>query len=950
MAFTRGQLAPATLLEPPPEATDSDSTTPVFLDGRGRGYDLSYRIFPESKSPVNDPSLIFPSPVGFKSKESYFEAVTAWKKRLESRFSGVELPVPISSMHYRPKEPSVFNPGDPASRRFRPEKAPCLPLNFNKMFDISLHGQDIDPEEDLPFQLPRRNVVKMKDQITSERQWQSELVPAEPTPSFYNSFEDYSNAYKNWSRAAQASLTIRIPRPDEFGPILKIETAPPNHGSECQAKEKTPTQKTIDFTWVETMKTKEMKTEPNLSQLLKKRKVSRHSCSPATSLIFGVDQNLFVEQMLTCGVYEPSLEATQPVYPFGVLEMRSQRGAVDAIIDVVTNDSITEEQLIFQLMKVDFDTRDFKWAMERRKKKKHRTHRVTDQKSGDLPDQLLSMTPAFGNRRKPIVVPVEKKERRVSSGDDHDHVPPLTDFQAVPVILDGTPRKTNTENTGKHRRGTLVLRHLKNRLTPGNIIKALFIGKNSPDLCAKMSIFLRSVVNTKFGISLFHELLLPANIDSLYETVGYLVALANFQLLLISPSKESEFAIKMSQFHLLSSLLMDNDAVTYQPFHKYLREKCRQYSHELSKMVSDSRKLQEELWKSLMTDEANDRSKLMNMVALSSVLNFKRIILGGDFLRNANRVSKFAVGRRFLLRAIYNENAFNTAMVFLKGEIAPDEPLTDYSVMIMRYMLSQLLRHFIEHNLVYDSSVLFYLFKPGEISHRLALLLPTAKLLCTKEVAQRANQSWYQKNLAGVCQIIISSDTDRIRVMKILLPFAEFSPCAAQICSDKEFVEYLSGALSSVTVTEFLLSWKLLGAVSKFENVVGILMNNETFTKTLGRLADERQDVVVKLIEFLIEMWGSPSRVVREAAANGMLRNIGTIACLPGTASQKFKGSPLTMQLVEKFVAQAIAGITSGTTNQANFGRQLEKHLMSVGVSSRSGAVILPRGPMVGDS
>ena len=781
MTFTPEQLAPQGPPEPVPQASSSENSAPVFRDGLRASYDLEFRKLnasPEASDP--DSSLTFPSPVGFTSKDQYYEAVRAWKKRVAAHFAGSELPVQVLSFSYRPKPPLPFCATDPEARRIRPDKAPPMSKNFNKLFEILLTGEEFDPDAEFPDQIPRRNPIRVRYHINSERQWQSGLVPGEPVPQWYNTFEEYSDAYKNWCRAAKAGMSVRIPGPREFAPILKLNIMAEHTGMCRNSAGSGERERICDFSWVDTVKDKKFSHQDKIAGLLAECRTPKMSSAPSTCLVFGVDQAMFVEQMTETGVYQPSMDATRPVYPFSVLEMRSQRGAVDAIVDLVMNDSITEEQLIFQLMKIDFDMRDFKWAMEKRKKK-HRTHRVTDNKNEDAPKNLQSHSPAWNERLRTITVLLGARERTMSSGEDDVHVaeqvPRLRDYRPMKPGVEGARQDrgmTIMEKAGKHRKGRLVLRMLRERLTPGNIIKSLFIGKHSPDLRAKMSIFLCSLVNTKFGPKLFDQLLTPKNLDALYETVAYLVALANFQLLLISPSSENEFAVKLSQFHLLSSLLMDTDAVTFLPFRRYIQEKCRMYSLDIGKMIVANPEIREDLWASLMSDTSNDKAKLMNMVALSPVVNFSRLILSSDFLRKGNQVSKFAIGKRFLLRMMYNDNSFNTAFLFVRSPIPEDEPFTDYFIMILRYMIAQLQAHLSDHKLVYETSPLVALFKAGEISHRVTLLPTVATILSTKEVAQRANQTSYQKKLVEICQSVIASDADRVDIMRILCPFTVF--------------------------------------------------------------------------------------------------------------------------------------------------------------------------------
>lgn len=496
-------------------------------------------------------------------------------------------------------------------------------------------------------------------------------------------------------------------------------------------------------------------------------------------------------------------------------------------------------------------------------------------------------------------------------------------------------------NHGQKRKGTTVLRYLQKRMKPAYIMKTLYLGNSSPDLRAKMSIFLRELVNTDFGIILFDELLLPENLQSLYDTVCLFLAFSNVQSTLIRPSSESEFAIKLSQFHLLSSLLTDQIALYFRRFRKYIVEKCRAYSLELSKMTCENPEIREELWQSLMTSQPNDKANLMYMIALSSISNMNRIILGENFVEKANDASKHAIGRRFLLRFIHNDNAFYTTLIFMRKPISPDATFTEYFVMILGYMMSQLLQHLKSYRLVYDTSVLFPIFKETELSMRLSLLIPVAKICCIGEISQRERQTYYQKKLAELCTMIIKAPIDKIGTLKLLLPFSKLQICCDAICAETEFIEDLVNGLYSCVITEFLLSWRLLLNMWRFETIVVCLMKNPIFTQCFGRILDCSGAALENIMELLIATWESPNTDVRDAAAEGMLTKLGLIACLPNHARTRFENRPATIKLVEGFVTLAVSLAEGGTPQQAAFANQLMTHLSSVGIKSHKGTVFL---------
>ena len=961
--FTRDQLAPAAVPSAPECFAPAESSR-VYFDTQRHAYDVGYHVIePISDSATPTPEnlvrqgaavkeLAFPSPVGFASKEDYLEAVLQWKERAEAVFAYGRLPVPVSSMYYRPASPSVFNPGDEAARRFKPELSPCLPLNFNKMLDLILSGEPINPDEEFPVQVPHRKVVTLGNQVTSERQWQSEFAPPEPNPMYYDMFERYAKAYQQWSHAARSTMGIRIPSPEEFGPKLRLDTVTDTTSTYSPRPVAEQKDQALDLSWVNDIREKEVKDEDKLLQFLQEPQRLWISCQPLPGVVFGVDQSRFFDQLQQFGVYEEARRSDRPVRPFAFLEMRSNEGADKEIANVVMDTSLTEMQVIFQLMKIDFDNTDFQQAMNM-KKRVHKRRGSSGSDGSDLHSRspIIDTAPFLNNM--PIL-----REHRLSDAENDISISDSSESdcesdQESMEMYNQIPKTRRTVTTlgrskqGRQHKGMKVLRFLRKRLKPLHITKSVPTVRHSPYLRAKMSILLRTLVNTKFGVTLFDELLLPTNINSLYETVSVLLTLANFPFTLMSPCTEDEFATKLSQFHLLYSLIQDQGAVWFKQFRTYILEKCRRYSLDLSKAVCDNPEIRNELWQSL-TSDGNEKSRLMHMVALSSVLNMNRIVLGSDFVQRANEVSKYRSGQRFLLRFIYNDNAFNTTLMFFRNPVSPDDTYTDYFVTIFAYMMSQLVRHLKSHHLVYDASVLLPLFKETELSNRLSLLLPIARLCCLSEVAQRARQTSYQKKLSELCTKIINSPTDTIGKLKLLLPFSKVSVCAESMVTERAFLELLTRGLYSRTVTEFLLTWKLLSNISQFEPVIVSLMKTPDFTYSFHRMQEGRRDVAENILEFLLSAWDSSSPTIRDAAAQGMLQNLGIFACLPNLASQRFE-HPATKQLVEKFIARAITCTDSSTPNQTTFANQLKTHLTSVGVESRKGTVILRNRPLLDD-
>ncbi|OHT09679.1 hypothetical protein TRFO_21285 [Tritrichomonas foetus] len=183
--------------------------------------------FPVIFRPQNRPQLSIPNPRDFESQDDFVSALSAWYRQAMMFFSSAVLPTPISGCFYLPSLPKIFTreeKGSPSRyRTFKPNLWPLLPKNYLTMIDLVFSKDPIDPEEQFPEQIPKRDPILHKHHISTEKQWVGQMVPVEPKPFVYNTFDEFEFAFLNWATFTYDNLEIPPIPPAQFGSIAALE-------------------------------------------------------------------------------------------------------------------------------------------------------------------------------------------------------------------------------------------------------------------------------------------------------------------------------------------------------------------------------------------------------------------------------------------------------------------------------------------------------------------------------------------------------------------------------------------------------------------------------------------------------------------------------------------------------------------------------------------------------
>ncbi|KAH0788597.1 hypothetical protein GPJ56_007279 [Histomonas meleagridis] len=237
--------------EEQPHESDG-SLIPLYIDSAQNVYDKFYnkiehlninsdKLYEDSitleKIPavydVNaDIDLEFPNPENYFSKEEYTSAVNKWYELAKYHYSTLRLPFPVSGQFYLPQMPKIWSKEEaklPLNNRFKTFKVDTwnlLPTNYNEMLRLLFLNHPIDPEEQFPEQVPHRPAILHKHHITSDLQWQCQLIPKEPEAISYDSFTEFEETFVRWATLASSSIRHPMIPPNQFENIASLDVIP----------------------------------------------------------------------------------------------------------------------------------------------------------------------------------------------------------------------------------------------------------------------------------------------------------------------------------------------------------------------------------------------------------------------------------------------------------------------------------------------------------------------------------------------------------------------------------------------------------------------------------------------------------------------------------------------------------------------------------------------------
>ena len=359
----------------------SGNEPPTYLDKNNKPRDKFYRLIAglnfdpdqdqyRKEDPIRHTSIPliyhvpgepmpFPCPADFEEDVDYEGAVKNWFYDIRTRFSSTMLPVPITGEFFVPKGPKVFKPEEKTdASRFRTFKAavwPLFPENYMEMLNIIFKQRKVKGEEPFPHQIPRRDTILYRHHVSSELQWQSQLLTHEPVPEIYESFEEFEMSYKNWQSVVLDEVEKPIMTPKQFAQLLGlnvVKTEEPGTGSD----DLTSPRESPRELWA-----KRVRKPKNIDKIekwcQKAKEILEQPEEPATPqwevlMVTGLTMSpsQFVRDMENYGEHVTKEMMDQPNHPIGYLRVFEQTVTHEMIFENVLNSHMFELSMLMQLM------------------------------------------------------------------------------------------------------------------------------------------------------------------------------------------------------------------------------------------------------------------------------------------------------------------------------------------------------------------------------------------------------------------------------------------------------------------------------------------------------------------------------------------------------------------------------------------------------------------------
>ncbi|KAH0794125.1 hypothetical protein GPJ56_002003 [Histomonas meleagridis] len=282
---------------------------------------FTQNIFPSTFKPQDNILISFPNPQNYQTKEEFMMAFELWYTEATIYLSYMNLPNPISGEFYLPELPKIFTKEEKSHpgrfRTFKPELWPLLPNNYFVMLQKIYQKDEIDPNEQFPDQVPKRDPLCYKHHVTSKDQWCSTLVASEPNPIIYDFFEEYEEAYVKWSNITYDTLKSYPIPPKDMQTVATLDLIP--FEAPCETVPPQPEHDTKLFEWAH--QTPSPSNYGTLVQQLhnlktKPKERSKHKLHYDKVLyVFGVSKKQFITENVEYGFYEPAIKSPTIINP-----------------------------------------------------------------------------------------------------------------------------------------------------------------------------------------------------------------------------------------------------------------------------------------------------------------------------------------------------------------------------------------------------------------------------------------------------------------------------------------------------------------------------------------------------------------------------------------------------------------------------------------------------------
>lgn len=207
---------------------ESGEGAPFFVGSGGEVYDVYYRKCDDEVARRikgggqggADVFRSFPQPGGYETYFDYEQALLDWKSEVESALGDLHLPDIVGRYYARP---TVAAPIQELVEAY--DENASAELKIEERTGRKEETDD-DFSEDNPLSDRRLSVGSLNPRaIIRERDpWDANLLPPEPQPEFYKTFEEFEEALLRWAEACNASLSYIPPHAAQLEQLIPIQS------------------------------------------------------------------------------------------------------------------------------------------------------------------------------------------------------------------------------------------------------------------------------------------------------------------------------------------------------------------------------------------------------------------------------------------------------------------------------------------------------------------------------------------------------------------------------------------------------------------------------------------------------------------------------------------------------------------------------------------------------
>ncbi|KAJ6255447.1 sca1 complex scaffold protein scaa [Anaeramoeba flamelloides] len=339
----------------------TQNSVPIFLDSKGNFLNKHYHSLNKEEKETNIKEILdklpeFPRVSQSANYLEFEKAALEWKKQVDLLTKNVVLPNTTGKNFYRPIYHEKYEENPLITRDTRSENSSNDTTSrgsdsFGRISETSSRGSSIfnSPKiekelssealnsqsksqrkeiENKKYLQKRENLTEFlmdtESIMTSSQPWNNTLIPGEPQPEYYESLEEFEEAYHRWNKIVIESTEKIPPHAQEFETIHNILTK--------KAKQEQEEQRT------------KMKLEQRL-----KNQIKSNDDNDKNSKGFYNERNL----------YNTSIYGTQYQYDMGKLHKRNSKNIPSYNLDAL--DKLKKEVYnkgLFQLSKFNFRSFD----------------------------------------------------------------------------------------------------------------------------------------------------------------------------------------------------------------------------------------------------------------------------------------------------------------------------------------------------------------------------------------------------------------------------------------------------------------------------------------------------------------------------------------------------------------------------------------------------------------